>query len=177
MPHIHTEPGQHDHTASALIFRYENDDPQVLLHTHKKIGMLIQPGGHVELHETPWQAISHEVTEETGYNFDDLRVLQPDWALTNLKEIAVHPVPLCSNTHKFPGLDHYHTDSAYVLLATAKPTRKPADGESQDIRWLTRDHVLALRSAEMYNNTKALVLHAFDTCLEWRSYPTAEFSL
>jgi 8-oxo-dGTP pyrophosphatase MutT (NUDIX family) len=56
MPHIHTGPGEHDHTASAVIIRNESDGPKVLLHLHKKLNRLLQPGGHVELHETPWQA-------------------------------------------------------------------------------------------------------------------------
>ena len=31
MPHIHTEPGQHDHTASAYIFRTDFSEPKVML--------------------------------------------------------------------------------------------------------------------------------------------------
>lgn len=36
MLHIHTQPGQHDHTVSAYIIRYINDEPYLLLHRHKK---------------------------------------------------------------------------------------------------------------------------------------------
>jgi len=63
MAHIHTQPGQHDHTASAYIVRTDFDEPKIMLHLHRKIGKYLQFGGHVELHETPWQAVVHELRE------------------------------------------------------------------------------------------------------------------
>lgn len=77
MAHIHTNPGEHDLTASAFIVRDDFEEPRLLLHMHKKLHILLQPGGHVELNENPWQAIEHELREETGYTFDELEVLQP----------------------------------------------------------------------------------------------------
>ena len=65
MPHIHTKPGQHDHTVSAFIVRLDGKQPRILLHRHKKSGVYMQFGGHIELHENPWQAISHELLEES----------------------------------------------------------------------------------------------------------------
>ncbi len=53
MAHIHTQPGQHDHTASAYIFRVDFDEPKLVLHLHRKINKYLQFGGHIELHETP----------------------------------------------------------------------------------------------------------------------------
>ena len=66
MAHIHTQPGQHDHTASAYIIRTDLDTPRIMLHLHRKIGKYLQFGGHVELNETPWQAVVHELREESG---------------------------------------------------------------------------------------------------------------
>jgi 8-oxo-dGTP pyrophosphatase MutT (NUDIX family) len=76
MAHIHTEPNQHDFTASAFIVRDDMDEPRVLLHMHRKLGRLLQPGGHIELHEHPWDSIAHELQEETGYMLADVEVLQ-----------------------------------------------------------------------------------------------------
>jgi hypothetical protein len=49
MAHIHTEPGQHDFTASAFIIRLDRLDergqPKLLLHKHKKLHKLLQFGG------------------------------------------------------------------------------------------------------------------------------------
>ena len=66
MAHVHTQYGEHDQTASAFIVRTDTEQPKLLLHLHKKLGVLLQPGGHVELQENQWQAICHEIQEETG---------------------------------------------------------------------------------------------------------------
>lgn len=39
---------------------------RVLLHKHRKLGLWLPPGGHVELHELPDDAAVREVSEETG---------------------------------------------------------------------------------------------------------------
>ena len=77
MPHIHTEKGQHDHTASAFTLKHDikKNEFRILLHMHKKYGKLLQPGGHIELHESPWEAILHELVEETGYLAKEMKVL------------------------------------------------------------------------------------------------------
>ena len=71
MPHIHTEPDQHDMTVSAYIVRTDSAEPLCLVHMHRKIGKLAQIGGHIELNETPWQSIAHELEEESGYTLEN----------------------------------------------------------------------------------------------------------
>ena len=51
MGHIHTDPGQHDLTVSAFIVRESDGRPLLLVHRHKSLALLLQPGGHVELDE------------------------------------------------------------------------------------------------------------------------------
>jgi 8-oxo-dGTP pyrophosphatase MutT (NUDIX family) len=41
-------------------------DGKVLLHWHRKIGMWLPPGGHIERDELPDEAAVREVLEETG---------------------------------------------------------------------------------------------------------------
>lgn len=91
MPHIHTQPGQHDHTASAFIIRTDGTEPRILFHMHKKIKKLMQPGGHVELHETPWQAVVHEIEEEAGYEISQLKILQPKNYLQKPADATLNP--------------------------------------------------------------------------------------
>ncbi len=172
MPHIHTDAGQHDITASALIFRTANSVPQMLLHMHKKLGMLMQPGGHVEVHENPWQAVLHEIEEETGYAKDQLSVLQPDWAISSLTGAIALPIPFNINTHTLPGLDHYHTDLAYVFTAMSDPAGLPAEGESTDLRWMTYDEIAVMSDQEINANVKQVALAAFDVPLnQWTAKP------
>lgn len=136
MAHIHTDPGQHDITVSAYIVRTDGDDPKVLVHMHRKLGKLLQIGGHVELEETPWQALVREISEESGFTVEELSLLQPDGQLIEIPGAIIHPQPVISLTFKQPG-DHYHSDYSYAFVAGADVMSTPDSGESSDLRWLT----------------------------------------
>lgn len=160
MPHIHNEPGQHDHTATAWIVRTDGDEPQLLLHVHKKIGKLLCPGGHVELTENPWQAIQHEIAEETGYDFSQLKLLQPTQSfITQLPGAVVHPVSFCHSTHGFDlWPDHFHTDTAYAFVTDELPANQPAAGESTELRWLTIKDLESIPESVIVENIRVLGL-------------------
>lgn len=136
MPHIHEQPGQHDMTVSAYIVRTDEDEPKCMVHMHRKMGKLMQIGGHMELTETPWQSLAHELAEESGYTLDELRVVQHN--ADRVVEIATvnHPTPFCVNTHSV-GNGHFHSDLCYGFVADGPAKQLPAEGESADIRWLT----------------------------------------
>lgn len=136
MSHIHTEPNQHDMVVSAFVVRTDQSEPKVLLHMHRKHNLLMQVGGHIELDETPWQAIAHELREECGYALDDLRVLQPDADPITIDNVAMHPTPAFTCTYKLSD-EHYHSDLSWAFVADYEPQAPIDDGESSDIRWLT----------------------------------------
>lgn len=136
MPHIHTESGQHDITASAWIVREDADEPRVLVHMHRKLGKLMQVGGHIEIDETPWQTLAHEIPEESGFMLRQLQILQPQPSIPTFAGATVHPLPVVSNTHMVSDT-HYHSDYGYAFVVDGDPEGEPADGESQDLRWLT----------------------------------------
>jgi 8-oxo-dGTP pyrophosphatase MutT (NUDIX family) len=102
----------------------------VVLHRHKRMGIWLQPGGHLEPGEAPWQAARREAAEETG-----LTLRHPAGG-PRLVHVDVHAAPL----------RHVHLDLRYVLLAAdADPC--PAPGESQDVRWFTWPEALAIADA------------------------------
>ena len=178
MPHIHTGAGQHDTTVSAFIIRMVDEQPKILLHMHKKFNKLLQPGGHVELHENPWQAIAHELLEETGYRLDQLDVLQPVGMLTELPGETIHPIPCIVNTHEIDngGVPHHHTDSAYAFVTTSEPLRVPASGESTDLRWLSLADIDALPRSSLYDDTRILCRHIVTVTLrDWQPLPVTAF--
>ncbi len=171
MPHIHTQPGEHDFTASAFIIRLDRLDehgkPKLLLHRHKKLHKLLQFGGHVELNETPWQAVLHELAEETGYEPSQLKLLQPPGMITSLSDANLHPYPVCINTHTFDPL-HNHTDIAYAFTTDQPPSAKAGEGESVDFKLVSEAELQLLTEEVIKTNVKEIGLFVFNTCLnDW----------
>jgi 8-oxo-dGTP pyrophosphatase MutT (NUDIX family) len=163
MGHLHTNLGEHDLTASAFVVRDDFPEPRLLLHMHKKLGVLLQPGGHVELNENPWQAIEHELREESGYTFDQLEVLQPAGSLQSITNAELHPMPVVVNTHDFDSEGtHKHTDISFAFVAHGEPLFAPADGESRDLRWLSVEQLNALDSTEIFENVREIGRYVLD---------------
>lgn len=177
MAHIHTEPGQHDHTVTAYIVRLDGSEPRVFLHMHKKLGRLLPIGGHIELNETPWQAMEHELLEESGYMLSDLKILQPKQRIDNLYDVVVHPYPVVMNTHEvMPG--HYHSDTAYVFIADSEPQVKIGDDESADLRWLTAAELNAIKEPDIFSNIIEIYNFILDVCIkDWDQIETSAFKL
>jgi 8-oxo-dGTP pyrophosphatase MutT (NUDIX family) len=101
-------------TASAVVV----GPAGVMLHRHKRLGIWIQPGGHIEPGEDPAAGARREVREETGLDAAHY-ALEP-----HLVHVDVHPAPR----------GHRHLDLRYLLWAEGNPA--PPEGESQDVRWL-----------------------------------------
>jgi len=161
MAHIHTGPGQYDLTSSAFIVG-SGEEPALLLHRHKTLDVLIQPGGHVELTETPWQAITREILEETGYEVSQLRILQPR---VRPPGTGVHPQPVCVRSFRFGEEDHFHTDVTYAFVTDELPRHPVGADESQDLIWVTRALLASLAPPETYDDVREVGLFVLDHLL------------
>ena len=107
-------------TASAVVL-----DPAgraTLLVLHRKVGLWLQPGGHIDAGETPEQAALRETLEETGFACTDPRFVHVD----------VHA----------GGRGHTHLDVRYLLEADGDPS--PAEGESPDVFWFGWNEAIAM---------------------------------
>ncbi|HIA92127.1 TPA: hypothetical protein EYO12_03365 [Candidatus Saccharibacteria bacterium] len=157
MAHIHTNDDEHDLTVSAYIVKIETNAPKVMLHMHKKLKMWLQFGGHVELNENPWQALTHEVLEESGYKMSQLQLLQPPQRFVpQSKGVAWHPQPLAVNTHQIGDTKHFHTDLAYGFVTDQKPQLSPQQGESGTVGLFSIDEISS-NSVDLSPATKELV--------------------
>jgi 8-oxo-dGTP pyrophosphatase MutT (NUDIX family) len=128
--------------------------------------MLLPVGGHIELDETPWAAVLHEVLEEAGYEPSQLQILQPALRMdgVELTREVNHPLPFFLGTHVIES-GHYHTDMGYVFTTGQPPAKQPLAGESTDLRWLVRSALASLTADDIYADVKARALYAFDVVL------------
>ena len=124
-------------TASAIVRGARG----VVLHLHKRLGLWLQPGGHIDAGETPWDAALREAVEETGLpvSFPGGGGLQP------LAHVDVHDGPR----------GHRHLDLRY--LVEAEPVDpSPGPGESPDVRWFDWDDAIEVADAGLAGILRAL---------------------
>jgi 8-oxo-dGTP pyrophosphatase MutT (NUDIX family) len=102
-----------------------------VLHWHKRLGGWMQPGGHVDPGEAPWQAAARETVEETGLP---------------VRHSATGPFLIHLDAH--PAGAHFHLDLRYLLLCDdVEPS--PPPGESQQVRWFTLAEAIELADAAL----------------------------
>ncbi|MEM9516691.1 MAG: NUDIX domain-containing protein [Actinomycetota bacterium] len=97
----------------------------VLLLRHKRLGLWLQPGGHLEPGESPWEAALRESIEETGLA---MQLVGP------FDRVGV-PELLHVDVHE-GGRGHTHLDLRY-LLGGDDHDPQPPEGESQEVGWFT----------------------------------------
>ncbi len=114
----------HHLTASAFVVSRRG----VVLHRHRRLGIWVQPGGHVDPGEDPPTAALRETREETGL---PARLHLP----IELVHVDVHPGPR----------GHTHYDLRYLLVAPPVDP-DPPPGESPLVAWF--DYRAAVERAE-----------------------------
>ena len=96
----------------------------VVLHRHKRLGLWLQPGGHLDPAEDLAAAGLREAREETGLDLN-----HPDGG-----PVAVHV-----DVHQ-GGRGHTHLDIRWLLHGFGEPV--PPEGESPDVAWFSWDSAI-----------------------------------
>jgi 8-oxo-dGTP pyrophosphatase MutT (NUDIX family) len=109
-----------------------------VLHMHKRLHRWLQPGGHLEPGEGPWDAALRESQEETG-----LRLTHPDGG-PRLIHVDVHDA----------ANGHTHLDLRYLLLAADRDPAPPP-GESPEARWFGWEEATAVADEALLGALRA----------------------
>ncbi|MFB6174900.1 MAG: NUDIX domain-containing protein [Candidatus Nanohalobium sp.] len=145
------EDADRDFTASAYVIK----DGKVLLMKHQKIGLWLQPGGHIEEGEVPPETAERETREETGYKikFTDL----PD---TEYEEKAEDlPEQFKVNLHQIEE-GHWHCDFAFRAKVEEK-IEATHEEEHEGLKWFSKEE-LESGEFEMPENVKKAALEALN---------------
>ncbi len=131
MAHIHDKI---DFTVSVYIVR----DNAVLLHIHKKLGIWLPPGGHIELDEDPVEAVLREAQEEAGLAItlvgekpENFGTIYAALEITRPRFLQKH----------FFDVSHTHQHIDFVYFATASEGDVRPEIQGGEIRWLTKENI------------------------------------
>ena len=109
-------------TASGLVV---TGDRKVLLVEHRKLGVWLYPGGHIDPNETPDEALRREVLEETGLEVVPLvaPLAELGHAETDVTALALPYAVLCERIRSADN-PRYHLDLVYVcrLAGASRPS-------------------------------------------------------
>ncbi len=138
-------------TATGVVF---NGGGKVLMIRHKKLGVWLPPGGHVDDNELPDEAVLREIREETGVVAEIVNM--PRLGLTEkyCRELARPFVVLLEDIEKDGA--HNHIDMVYVCRAVSDALA-PLEAEVDGIGWFAPEEVAGL---ETYENVRKVVAAA-----------------
>jgi 8-oxo-dGTP pyrophosphatase MutT (NUDIX family)/GNAT superfamily N-acetyltransferase len=112
----------------------------VVLLRHRHLGLWVQPGGHIDAGEAPWDGARREAVEETGLALDEWGDDRPP-----LLHVDVHP----------GAKGHRHLDLRYLVHAPALDPAPPQD-ESQEVAWFPWHQAVAMADAGLEGILRAL---------------------
>lgn len=153
MPHIHSD-SEYDFTVSGNIV-YKG---KVLLIQHKSLPLWTPPSGHIELNETPLEALYKEIREESGLE-PSVLTLHPTAVSPVVGAEGTLPLPFDINTHPIGNDGHRHIDLGYILSSTSDDVR-PGPHESTTWKWFDKDELLAFEP--LTENLRQRAIYAID---------------
>jgi len=141
------------HFTSSVYIVYNN---KVLMHKHKKYGIILPVGGHIDSDELPSEAAIREAKEESGldielYNSNTFKEenFENSVELNQGEHLNLHSV----------GPQHEHID--FVFYAKSKnDDLNPDKGESKDFYWFSKNDIE--KEVSLKDEAKVYALEALE---------------
>ena len=143
------------HFTATTYIVFEN---KVLLHFHKKLGIWVAVGGHIDRDELPEAAAAREAKEETGLEIelfwaDKLRHLEKDELSKPFVRPLNRPVHLL-----LENINDYHQHIDFIYYAKAYNDKlNPRQGETDRLSWFAKED---LNKTYLQQNVKLFSLEA-----------------
>lgn len=116
-----------------------NSDNEILMLNHKKLGVWLPPGGHVEEKELIHEAAIREVLEEAGIEVDFIYE-SSRFSGINDDRARLLPTPFLVELENLG--DHYHEDFVYLARARNSIIH---NRENHDMGWFSIEGAMALK--------------------------------
>ena len=141
-------------TATGIVF---NKDSEILMIKHRKLGVWLPPGGHIDENELPCEAVLREIFEETGVTAKIITAAQEMGIPPDSCELPL-PMQIILEDIEGTGL-HNHIDMIYLCL-TENSAFKPQENEVDGIGWFTPAEIMKLETFDnVRNSVQKAVFH------------------
>lgn len=111
---------------------------RTLLHWHRKVGLWLPPGGHIEPNETPIEAVLREALEETGMQVEIVPT-STSFAYPDPPQLPVPATIMVEPIRSFGGeAAHHHIDLIYFTRPRDVEDAAQTSTPEGSWRWITR---------------------------------------
>ena len=147
-------------TATGIVF---NSRGEVLMIKHRKLGVWLPPGGHVEENELPDIAVLREIYEETGIRAEILPNRKALSLTSGHAKALETPVAVLVEDIERDG-SHNHIDMIYACRATGD-TLTPDGIDTNDARWFSCEQINDIETFDNVRKTIAYVARTVERAL------------
>ena len=142
-----------DFTVTVFVVKGE----EVLLVKHKKLGLWLPVGGHIDDGEHLEEALEREMMEESGLKVD---LVAERFDETKGEGVMPMPIPFQVQLEHIDG-KHEHIDFIYAAKYLGGEIRL-AEKEHEDIKWFSLEEIEGDETGQISKDTKFLARKAVD---------------
>jgi ADP-ribose pyrophosphatase YjhB (NUDIX family) len=142
------------YSATGIVF---NENDEILLIKHKKLGVWLPPGGHVDENELPEEAVIRDIFEETGVRAEIVSRKKGLPLMADENRCMELETPFVVLLEDISGNGtHYHIDNIFVCRALNSQLSLNHN-EAEKIGWFPYRHI---RRMDTFDNVVKVIMAA-----------------